>query len=75
MSTVTLEEASANLSELLARLGPSEEVEIVQDGVPLARLIKAARTSWPCQPGSAKDIPMWMSPNFDAPMELRECTE
>jgi antitoxin (DNA-binding transcriptional repressor) of toxin-antitoxin stability system len=27
------------------------------------------RTSWPCQPGTAKDTQHWMAPDFDAPLE------
>ena len=27
------------------------------------------RTSWPCQPGTAKDTRHWMAPDFDAPLE------
>jgi prevent-host-death family protein len=76
MSAISLEEAQARLSELLARLQPCEEVQIVQNGVPLARLIKAERTTWPCQPGSAAERPHWMAPDFDAPLEdFREYME
>lgn len=74
--TVTLEEAQARLPELIAGLQPQEELVICQGGIPLARLTRAARTSWPCQPGSARDLPHWMAPDFDAPLEdFREYTE
>jgi antitoxin (DNA-binding transcriptional repressor) of toxin-antitoxin stability system len=69
MSTVTVEEAESRLPELLAGLRPSEEILIVENGVPLARLVKTERNSWPCQPGSAKDIPHWMAPDFDVPLD------
>jgi hypothetical protein len=26
-------------------------------------------TSWPSQPGTAKDRSFWMAPDFDAPLE------
>jgi hypothetical protein len=76
MFPVTLEEAQARLPELLAGLGPNEEVLIVQNGVPLAKFVRSERTSWPCQPGSAKHLPHWMAPDFDAPLEdFREYME
>jgi antitoxin (DNA-binding transcriptional repressor) of toxin-antitoxin stability system len=40
MSTVTIEEAQANLPRLIEELSPGEEV------------VKAERTTWPCQAGS-----------------------
>jgi hypothetical protein len=35
----------------------------------LLELTRPPRTSWPCQPGSAKDTKHWMAPDFDAPLE------
>jgi antitoxin (DNA-binding transcriptional repressor) of toxin-antitoxin stability system len=76
MSPVTLEEAQARLPELVAALHPNEELLIVDKGVPLAKLMRSERTSWPCQPGSAKHLPHWMAPDFDAPLEdFREYME
>lgn len=52
MSTViTIEEAQANLPRLLAGLAPGQEVQIVDRGRPIARLIGEAVR--PRQPGSA----------------------
>jgi hypothetical protein len=33
------------------------------------KLTRSPRTSWPCQPGSAKDKKYWMAEDFDAPLE------
>ena len=54
-TTVTLEEAQAHLTELVARLVPGEEVVITQDKQPIAKLIgqRGARRQ-PRQPGSAR---------------------
>ncbi len=68
MATVTLQEAQARLPELLDELQPGEEMTIIDHGKPLARLKKAERTSWPCRAGSARGR-VWMSPDFDAPLE------
>jgi prevent-host-death family protein len=76
MTTITLEEAQAHLSDLLSRLQPGEEVLITAAGQPVARMKKAERTSWPCQAGSAKDKILWVAPDFDAPLEdFTEYTE
>jgi antitoxin (DNA-binding transcriptional repressor) of toxin-antitoxin stability system len=69
MKVIPLEEAGARLPELIAGLSPGEELLIAQDGAAVAKLTRSARTSWPCQPGSAKDVPHWMAPDFDAPLE------
>lgn len=69
MPTVTLEEAQAQLPELLKRLQPGEEIIITDQGQPLAQVKKAERTSWPCQAGTAKDKILWIAPDFDAPLE------
>lgn len=69
MSTVTLEEAQARLGELIALLKPGEQLRIKEGDRALATLVREAQTSWPCQPGSAKDLPHWMAPDFDAPLD------
>jgi len=54
-ATVTLEEAQAHLTELVARLVPGEEVVITQDRQPVAKLIGQRETRrQPRVPGSAK---------------------
>jgi antitoxin (DNA-binding transcriptional repressor) of toxin-antitoxin stability system len=69
MTSVTIEEAQAKLSELLMQLQPGEEITILDQGEPLARVKKAERKSWPCQAGTAKDQILWISPDFDAPLD------
>ena len=57
LSTISLEEAQANLRQIIGKLGPGEEVVITKDDRPVAKLVsqqKAARQ--PRQPGSAKGI-------------------
>jgi antitoxin (DNA-binding transcriptional repressor) of toxin-antitoxin stability system len=76
MSTVTLEEAQAKLSEIIGQLLPGEVVTITDHGQPLAQVKRTERTSWPCKAGSAKDRILWIAPDFDAPLdEFREYTE
>ena len=69
MTTLNLDEAQAHLREIVARLQPGEEIILTDNGQPLAKLVRTERTSWPCKAGSAKDKILWISPDFDAPME------
>ena len=49
---------------------------LTDNGQPLARLVRAERTSWPCKAGSAKDKVLWIAPDFDAPLdEFKEYME
>ncbi len=69
MPTVTIEEAQSRLSELIHSLLHGEELVITENDYPIAKLTRSPRTSWPCQPGSAKDKNHWMAEDFDAPLE------
>jgi len=69
MTSISIEEAQAKLSELIAQLGPGEELQITQGKEVIAKLRREQRKSWPCQPGSAADTPHWMAPDFDAPLD------
>lgn len=67
--TLPLNVTQPYLTELVAGMVPGEEVVLTADGEPAAILTRPARTSWPSQPGTAKDRSMWMAPDFDAPLE------
>jgi prevent-host-death family protein len=69
MSTVSLEEAQARLPQLIEQLQPGEEITITDHGKPLARVKKAARTTWPCKAGSYRKAEFWMASDFDAPLD------
>ncbi len=59
MSTLSLDDAQANLRMILVGLQPGEEIVLTDNGQPLAKLVKTARTRWPCKAGSAKDTIHW----------------
>jgi antitoxin (DNA-binding transcriptional repressor) of toxin-antitoxin stability system len=44
---------------ILVGLQPGEEIVLTDNGQPLAKLVKTARTRWPCKAGSAKDTIHW----------------
>ena len=69
MPSVTLEEAQARLPELIADLLPGDELRILHEGRLIAVLVPPKRTSWLCQPGSAKNKSHWMAEDFDATPE------
>jgi antitoxin (DNA-binding transcriptional repressor) of toxin-antitoxin stability system len=69
MSTLNLDDAQAHLREIVAGLQPGEEVVLVDNGQPLAKIVKTVRTSWPCKAGTAKGKILYIAPDFDAPLE------
>ena len=74
--SMSIEEVQKRLPELIAGLQPGEELVIDRDGAPVATLTRTGRTTWPCQAGTARDLPHWMAPDFDAPLEdFREYME
>ena len=55
MTTITVEEAQAKLSQLLHELAPGEEILITDGQRPLAKLVgQGVVTRKPRQPGSGK---------------------
>ena len=69
MPSLNLADAQARLREVVNSLQPGEEIVLTDNGQPLARLVRAERTSWPCKAGSAKDKILWIAPDFDVPLE------
>jgi prevent-host-death family protein len=71
MATVTIQEAQAQLPELMHRLMPGDEVVITENDRPVARLAPAAAASprHPRRLGTMKGKVLYMSPDFDAPLE------
>ena len=76
MTTVTMQEAQADLPAIISRLQPGEEIMIIDQGRPLAAVKKAERTALPCEEGCYRKAEFWMAPDFDAPLEeFREYME
>ena len=76
MPMMNLEEVQSHLQDVIAGLDPGEPLVITKDGEPVATLIRSERKQWPCKAGSAKDKILWISPDFDAPLEeFREYME
>ena len=78
-TTVTMEEAQANLKELIRQLAPGEELVITENEQPVAKLLCAIAKPIHKQrpsPGLGKGMITFISPDFDAPLDcLKEYTE
>jgi prevent-host-death family protein len=69
MRSVTIQEAQAQLLDLIHRLKTDEEVVITEEGKPTAKLVRLdPEQHWACKAGSAKGK-IWMAPDFDEPLE------
>ncbi len=67
--TVTLEEASLQLENLVKEAAQGEEITIMSGDTPLAKIVAAGPPKrQPRQPGSARGS-VWMAPDFDEPLE------
>jgi antitoxin (DNA-binding transcriptional repressor) of toxin-antitoxin stability system len=70
MNTIPLEEAQANLPELIDHLQPGEEVMIVRGEKPVAKLVgETSSEQKPREPGKGKGHILYMAEDFDAPLE------
>jgi prevent-host-death family protein len=69
--TVSIEQAQANLGELVRRLRPGEEVVITESERPVAKLsaVMPAQQRSPRQPGTLRGTVLYMAPDFDAPLD------
>lgn len=63
-ASITIEEASNNLLDLLERANKGEEITILKDGQQIARLVPPLPTLPPRVPGSAIGM-ITIAPDFD----------
>ncbi len=77
MTTVTLEEAQAQLTRLIENLGPGDVITITRDDKPLARLMGAeGPPKAPRKLGTLRGTVLSVAPDFDAPLDdFREYME
>jgi prevent-host-death family protein len=59
--------AKAHFSELVAKAALGEEVIVAKDNKPVARIVPMRQAKR--KPGTAKGQILYMSPDFDAPLE------
>ena len=71
-TTITIEEAQANLKALIHQLAPGEEIVITENQQPVARLVSETprpRTGLRPPPGLGKGMIRFIAPDFDAPLD------
>ena len=69
MTTVSIQEAEAKLSELIRKLKPGDEVVITENNQPVARLVHPATSRAPRKLGTLKGTVTYMAPDFDEPLD------
>lgn len=62
---VPLTAAGSQLQQLIAGLVPGGELVLTDGGRPVAVVTAAPRTSWPSEPGTAKNEIAWMADDFN----------
>ena len=71
-TTITIDEAQANLKDLIHQLAPGEEVIITENEQPVAKLMNQQPISMRATrpgPGLCRGMITYMAPDFDAPLE------
>lgn len=69
MSQVLLEDSTSQLARLVDRVRRGEEVVILRDSTPVARLVALPEEKPVSHFGNAKDSLIYMADDFDAPLE------
>ncbi|MEX0712924.1 MAG: type II toxin-antitoxin system prevent-host-death family antitoxin [Pirellulales bacterium] len=71
MTTVSLQEAQAKLSDLIHQMTPGDEVVITENNQPVARLVfvTSRPRRQPRRPGTLRGTVLYMAPDFDAPLD------
>lgn len=77
MTTITVQDAEADLSGLIHQLAPGDEIVITEDNQAVARLTPVAVSpDRPRRPGTLRGTVLYMAPDFDAPLDdFREYME
>ena len=73
MTTISIQQAQAQLLDLIHGLAPGEEVVITENNEPVARIVPPIVSQSPRQLGTLRGTVLHMAPDFDAPLdELKE---
>ena len=69
MSHIMLEDPDIQLSRLVQQAIEGEEVILLRDSAPVAKIIPLPQETPKSGYGSAKDVILYMADDFDAPLE------
>jgi antitoxin (DNA-binding transcriptional repressor) of toxin-antitoxin stability system len=67
--TLPIEQAQTRLAELISTMSPGEQLILTVDGTAIAILSRQQPPARACQPGTALPRRLWMSDDFDAPLD------
>ena len=68
MTTITIDEAAVDLKRLIHEAEPGEEIVLTENDRPVARILPVQKRR-PIVFGTGKDDILYMSDDFDAPLE------
>jgi len=71
MTTISIQQAQAKLTDLIHDLNPGDELVITENDQPVARLVReSTRHQRPSRrPGTLRGTVKYMAPDFDAPLD------
>lgn len=69
MTSIPLQQAQANLVDLVHQLAPGDEVIITENNQPVARIVPPSASHPPRKLGTLHGTVLYMAPDFDAPLD------
>jgi antitoxin (DNA-binding transcriptional repressor) of toxin-antitoxin stability system len=69
MTLVSLEQAQANLPDLIHGLGPGDELMVMENDKPIAKIVAPPAKSECRKPGTMAGTVLHMAPDFDSPLD------
>ena len=76
MTSLPIQEAQAQLPQLIHQLAPGDEVVITENNRPVARILPPQAMQPARKLGSLRGTVLYMAPDFDAPLdEFKEYME
>ena len=66
MQTLTVQQAEGQLSEIIAKLSPGEEIVLTSDNQPVATLRAVPMSHEPPRFGTLRGSILYIAPDFDA---------
>jgi prevent-host-death family protein len=72
MTSIPIQQAQAQLPDLIHQLAPGDEVVITENNQPVARIVPPLSPPSSRKLGSLRGTVLYMAPDFDAPLEQFE---
>jgi len=69
MTSIPIQQAQANLPDLIHQLAPGDEVVITENDEPVARIVPPLPAQRSRTLGSLRGTVLYLAPDFDAPLD------